>query len=72
MKRLKSFAHGEWVEGSGDGTPLVHAVTGETFAEATSQGLDFQGMLDYGRTVGNPNMRRLTCHERARGLKEMA
>jgi oxepin-CoA hydrolase/3-oxo-5,6-dehydrosuberyl-CoA semialdehyde dehydrogenase len=72
MKRLKSFAHGEWVEGSGEGTPLVHAVTGEAFAEATSEGLDFKGMLDYARTVGNPNMRRLTFHERARLLKEMA
>ena len=72
MKRLRSFAHGEWVEGVGDGTPLVHAVTGETFAEATSQGLDFKGMLEYARTVGNPNMRRLTFHERARLLKEMA
>ena len=29
-------------------------------------------MLEYARTVGNPNMRRLTFHERARMLKEMA
>jgi oxepin-CoA hydrolase/3-oxo-5,6-dehydrosuberyl-CoA semialdehyde dehydrogenase len=72
MKRLKSFAQGEWVEGTGEGAPLVHAVTGETFAEATSQGLDFKGMLEYARTVGNPGMRRLTFHERARMLKEMA
>jgi oxepin-CoA hydrolase/3-oxo-5,6-dehydrosuberyl-CoA semialdehyde dehydrogenase len=50
----------------------VHAVTGEKIGEATSEGLDFKGMLDYARTVGNPNMRRLTFHERARMLKEMA
>src|SRR5687767_1090363 len=72
MKRLRSFAGGEWVEGTGDATPLVHAVTGETFAEATSEGLDFKGMLEYARRVGNPAMRRLTFHERARMLKEMA
>ena len=72
MKRLRSFANGEWIEGTGDATPLVHAVTGEAFAEATSEGLDFKGMLDYARNVGNPNMRRLTFHERARLLKEMA
>ena len=72
MNKLKSFAHGEWIEGKGTGTALVHAVTGETIGEATSEGLDFKGMLEYARTVGNPNMRRLTFHERARMLKEMA
>ena len=72
MKRLSSFVNGEWVAGTGDAVPLVHAVTGEVFAEATSQGLDFRGMLEYARTVGNPNMRKLTFHERARLLKEMA
>ena len=72
MKRLKSFARGEWVEGTGKAVDLIHAVTGEKIGEATSEGLDFKGMLEYARSVGNPNMRRLTFHERARMLKEMA
>jgi oxepin-CoA hydrolase / 3-oxo-5,6-dehydrosuberyl-CoA semialdehyde dehydrogenase len=72
LNRLKSYAHGEWVEGTGKATDLIHAVTAEKIGEATSEGLDFKGMLEYGRTVGNPNMRRLTFHERARMLKEMA
>jgi oxepin-CoA hydrolase/3-oxo-5,6-dehydrosuberyl-CoA semialdehyde dehydrogenase len=72
MTRLKSYAHGEWVEGKGKATPLVHAVTGETIGEATSEGLDFKGMLDYARETGNPNLRKMTFHERARMLKEMA
>ena len=72
MNRLKSFARGEWVEGTGRATDLIHAVTGEKIGEATSEGLDFKGMLEYARSVGNPNMRRLTFHERARMLKEMA
>jgi oxepin-CoA hydrolase/3-oxo-5,6-dehydrosuberyl-CoA semialdehyde dehydrogenase len=70
--KLRSYAQGEWVEGAGNGTPLVHAVTGETIAEATSDGLDFKGMLEYARGVGGPKMRALTFHERARMLKEMA
>ena len=70
--RLKSYAQGEWVEGTGKAADLIHAVTGEKIGEATSEGLDFKGMLDHARTVGNPNMRRLTFHERARMLKEMA
>jgi oxepin-CoA hydrolase / 3-oxo-5,6-dehydrosuberyl-CoA semialdehyde dehydrogenase len=70
--KLRSYAQGEWVEGAGNAVPLVHAVTGETIAEATSEGLDFKGMLDYGRSVGGPGLRVMTFHERARKLKEMA
>jgi oxepin-CoA hydrolase/3-oxo-5,6-dehydrosuberyl-CoA semialdehyde dehydrogenase len=70
--RLRSYARGEWMEGTGKATDLVHAVSGEKIAEATSEGLDFNGMLDYGRTVGGPKLRAMTFHERARMLKEMA
>jgi oxepin-CoA hydrolase / 3-oxo-5,6-dehydrosuberyl-CoA semialdehyde dehydrogenase len=70
--KLKSYAQGEWIEGIGKAVPLVHAVTGETIAEATSEGLDFKGMLGYGRSVGGPKLRAMTFHERARKLKEMA
>src|SRR6185436_1298338 len=72
MNRLKSYARGEWVEGTGKFTDLIHALSGEKIAEASSEGLDFKEMLDYARNVGNPNMRKLTFHERARMLKEMA
>ena len=70
--RLKSFALGEWQEGSGPGTPLYHAVTGKEIAIASSDGLDFKGMVEHARAVGGPNLRRLTFHERARMLKAMA
>lgn len=70
--RLKSFALGEWHEGSGPGTPLYHAVTGREIAIASSDGLDFKGMVEHARSVGGPNLRRLTFHERARMLKAMA
>ncbi|MGI9044315.1 MAG: phenylacetic acid degradation bifunctional protein PaaZ [Gemmatimonadaceae bacterium] len=70
--KLRSYAHGEWVEGKGSGADLIHAVTGEKIGEATSEGLDFKGMLEYARATGNPNLRKLAFHERARMLKEMA
>src|SRR5688500_20178162 len=70
--RLENYARGEWVPGTGSAVPLVHAVTGETIAEASSNGLDFAGMADYARTVGGPALRRLTFHQRALMLKEMA
>ena len=70
--RLRSYAQGAWVEGSGKATDLFHAVTGEKVAEATSEGLDFNGMLEYARTVGGPRLRKMTFHERAALLKQMA
>lgn len=72
MTKLKSYAQGEWVEGTSTGAELVHAVTGERIGEATSEGLDFKGMLQYARDKGNPALRSMTFHERARMLKEMA
>src|SRR4029079_17278397 len=70
--RLQNFAVGEWVAGTGSGTTLVHAVTGEPIAEATSEGLDFAAMADYARRVGGPALRLMTFHQRALMLKEMA
>ncbi len=70
--RLRNYAMGEWVEGTGKAAVLRHAVTGETVAEATSGGLDFGGMLDYGRRTGGPALRAMTFHARARMLKAMA
>ena len=70
--KLRSYAHGEWVEGAGKPVELFHAVTGEKVAEANSEGLDFRAMLEYGRTVGGPKLRKMTFHERAAMLKAMA
>ncbi|HEY5218703.1 MAG TPA: phenylacetic acid degradation bifunctional protein PaaZ, partial [Gemmatimonadaceae bacterium] len=70
--KLQSYALGEWVTGTGEATDLVHAVTGEKIAEASSEGLDFRAMAEYARTVGGPKLRAMTFHERARMLKAMA
>lgn len=72
MNRLRSYAMGEWVTGVGQPAELFHAVTGEKVAEASSEGLDFRGMLEYGRSTGGPALRKLTFHERAALLKQMA
>ena len=70
--KLQNFVAGRWVDGEGAGTPLLHAVTGEVVAHATSNGVDFKGMLDHARLAGGPALRRLTFHQRARLLKAMA
>ena len=72
MTRIQSFALGEWSTGRGAGTPLHDAVTGEQIAEASSDGLDFAAMLEYGRESAGRALRRLTFHQRARMLKALA
>ncbi|MCT8972739.1 phenylacetic acid degradation bifunctional protein PaaZ [Microbaculum marinisediminis] len=70
--RLESFAAGRWVAPSGATRPIASAVTGETIAEAGSDGLDFARMVDYARDVGGPALRAMTFHQRAEKLKALA
>src|ERR1035441_231878 len=72
MNKLKNYAQGTWVEGEGNGSALINAVTGVQFGEATSKGLDFKGMLNYARTTGGPVLRKMTFHDRALMLKALA
>ncbi len=72
MKTLESYAQGAWTRGRGDGATLLNAVTGDPVATASSEGLDFRGMLDFGRKTGGPALRTMTFHERARMLKALA
>jgi len=68
----QSYAQGEWHTGKGKTSPLVHAVTGDTFGEVSSEGLSYKEMLEYARNVGGPALRAMTFHERARALKKLA
>lgn len=69
--KLQSYALGEWYASSKAGALIKHAITGEDFAEISSDGLDFQAMLDYARSVGGPNLRKHTFHQRALMLKAL-
>lgn len=70
--KLKNYAAGRWIEGEGTGQLLVDASNGQEVAIASSKGLDFAQMLDYGRKIGNKNLRRLSFQERGRMLKALA
>ena len=72
MMKLGNLAQDLWIEGDGDGKALSSAVTGEPIAIITSEGLDFRGMLEYARTVGGANLRKMTFHERGDMLKALA
>jgi oxepin-CoA hydrolase/3-oxo-5,6-dehydrosuberyl-CoA semialdehyde dehydrogenase len=70
--QLQNYVTGKWMNGSGEGQPLYDASTGELVATATSDGLNFEEMLNYGRKVGNKNLRKMTFQERGRMLKALA
>ena len=71
-RRLQNYVCGAWVEGTGKSASLVHAVSGATFAEASTGGIDFKRVVEYGRTVGGPKLRAMTFHQRALMLKALA
>ncbi len=72
IMQLNSFAQGKWVAPMGRTRPVFSAVTGEQIAEAGSDALDFQGMIDFAVQRGGPALREMTFHDRARKLKALA
>lgn len=72
MKKLGNYITGSWINGDGEGQTLFNAVTAEPVAAATTKGLDFRAILEYGRTTGNSALRRMTFHERGNMLKALA
>ena len=72
MMKLENYITGQWITGDGEGQILCNAVTGETMAAASTKGLDFKSVIEYGRTVGNPALRKMTFHERGNMLKALA
>jgi oxepin-CoA hydrolase/3-oxo-5,6-dehydrosuberyl-CoA semialdehyde dehydrogenase len=70
--KLGNYVLGKWTEGDGDGQPLFNAVNGNLIATATTKGLDFSSILDYGRKTGSPALRKMTFQERGRMLKALA
>jgi len=72
MKQLNNYIQGQWMAGTGNGQLLSDAVTGEPIAQASTEGIDFKSVVEYGRKVGNPALRSLTFHERGLRLKALA
>ena len=70
--KLKSYAHGQWVEGADNGASILHAISGEPIFSVSSKGLDFKGMLEYGRSTAGSKLRKMSFHERARMIKALA
>ena len=73
VETVPSFVQGAWWTPSGGaGIPVRDASTGEVLATVNTDGLDLAGVVNYGRTVGQRELGKLTFHQRALKLKELA
>lgn len=72
LMKLANYVTGKWIEGDGQGQPLYNAVTGELIVNVTTNGLDFESVLNYGRNTGSLALRKMTFHERGRMLRALA
>src|SRR6266704_1920397 len=63
--KLPNYVAGQWIDGSGPGTPVVDPVTGDELARISSEGLDLNTALDFARSQGGPALRQLTYAQRA-------
>ncbi len=64
-----------WTPDSGSeagAAPVLDASTGELLALVSTSGLDLAAVVDYGRTTGQAELGKLTFHQRALKLKELA
>ncbi len=70
--KLDNYILGKWTPPNGEGLPQYNAVTGDVVATCSSEGIDFSAVMDYGRRVGGPTLRKMTFQERGRMLKALA
>lgn len=72
MRKIENYVLGKWIVGEGEGQVLYNAVTGEPVGAATTKGIDFNQVLEYGRNKGGSALRKMTFYERGRMLKALA
>ncbi len=70
--KLGNYVNGYWTEGTGEGAPLFDSVTGDIIANASTEGLNFEEILHYGRTKGGEKLRKMTFQERGNMIKNLA
>ncbi|MGA7203768.1 MAG: phenylacetic acid degradation bifunctional protein PaaZ, partial [Specibacter sp.] len=62
-----------WTPANGEsGVEARDASTGEVLARVSTEGLDLGAAVEYGRTVGQVELGKLTIHQRALKLRELA
>ncbi len=75
VETVPSFVKDAWwtpESASPLGVPVRDASTGATLATVSTEGLDLAAVVEYGRTIGQAELGKLTFHQRALKLKELA
>jgi oxepin-CoA hydrolase/3-oxo-5,6-dehydrosuberyl-CoA semialdehyde dehydrogenase len=72
MIQVKNFVLGKWQAGEGVETNLYNALNGDLIGNTSSKGLDYESILNYGRSTGGSILRKMTFQERGRMLKALA
>ncbi|TKF37023.1 phenylacetic acid degradation bifunctional protein PaaZ [Enterovibrio norvegicus] len=69
--KAKSYVYGAWHQGDAEGVSVANAITGEPICSVSSDGIDFEQVVRFGKEVGGPALRAMTIHERAEMLKAL-
>lgn len=72
MQYIQNYVLGEWINGQGEELTAVNAVSGEPLGIVSSEGLDYESILQYGREKGGRALRKMTFPERGLMLKALA
>lgn len=70
--KLDNYILGQWTPHSGEGIAQHNALTGAVISTVNGDGMNFAAVLDYGRKVGNKNLRSMTFLQRGLMLKKLA
>ncbi|MFN7119102.1 MAG: phenylacetic acid degradation bifunctional protein PaaZ [Saprospiraceae bacterium] len=70
--KLQHYILGKWTPHEGEGLPQYNAINGAVIATCSSEGVDYEAIMHYGRSIGGPALRRMTFQERGRMLKALA
>ena len=72
LSKVENYILGKWIQGDGDGIAQYDAISGKHISSVSSEGLDYEAILNYGRKQGGPALRKMTFQERGLMLKAMA
>ncbi|HAB36274.1 MAG TPA: phenylacetic acid degradation bifunctional protein PaaZ [Cryomorphaceae bacterium] len=69
---IQNYVLGQWVSGQGSEYEARHAITGASLGHVSSQGLNYDDILAYGREKGGVALRAMTFPQRGLMLKALA
>lgn len=72
LQDIQSYVHGNWVGSNAGAREIANAITGEVFARAGNDALDFAEIIDFAKAKGGPALRAMTFQQRAKMLKGLA